>query len=448
MNVRYQLRCPEGVRMQRLGRSGIHAAGLRQEIYVDPADARLAEVLAALERENISEVEFYALAEARGGLALRETLRACLATLKQVQAISYAVQLDKKSIARILPLEPVIFTDRDVPDASPKRRLHPDIYFQPGRGEVHIHAPGASAEVVVDLPLAAQVMSAACDSAGSRPSVARRLLDEVFADTGHLASGELSAHRRAGWSFADLVFHSSSRLARRWGRFGRNLQAPIAVPGPQSPRPPVIPLTFPLPLMQQMDSPFRMVLAARRSQRRPGLQPLSLGELSSVLWLAAAPRHATHGIGGRYPYPSGGGIYGYRIYVLVHRCLDLLPGVYRYETEDCGLQPIAPPSSQFDSLLAHYGLALTLGDGKPDVMLVITADIEKFGSQYDGIAYRAMLLGAGCIIQNLGLAAATIGLAGCAVGGSRPTLFSEISGADLWREPSVADFALSGGEGR
>jgi SagB-type dehydrogenase family enzyme len=167
--------------------------------------------------------------------------------------------------------------------------------------------------------------------------------------------------------------------------------------------------------------------------------------LANFLCLAAAPKATGDPASGwRYPYPSGGGIYGFHIYVVIHRCFQLEPGLYRHVAEAHALQRLDAGLDKVDLLTAECGYALGLENAKPDAVMILTVDMGEFIARYNAIAYRLVLLGAGCLIQNMYLATSALGLAGCAVGGGNPILFAEIAGADPVTEPSIAEFALSG----
>jgi SagB-type dehydrogenase family enzyme len=450
MRVRYQLARPDGVGIRAVQGSVLEASGVRGRVHFDVTNARIAEVLAGLDQQDVSEVELYALAAVLGGPPLQGRVHGCLALLKQVQAISYVVRLGEQIVARILPFGAWPFCDRQASDASDSWGLCTGAYFRVSKQGLHLLAPAAFAEVIVDPTLASPLMACICDpgAAGPPSDPAICLVRRVLADTRHLSTaGRASDDAAALWSFTDLLFHSASRLGHQWGPFGGHSGDSRATPIKQRPR--VVARTDlrdALKMLPRTDPSFKTVLESRRSRCHPGAQPLSLAELAGVLSLAAEPKARNEqGAGRNYPYPSGGGIYKYHIYVAVHRCLHLEPGLYRHAAEDCTLQKLDASPRQAEQLAAQCGSALGLGNGRPDAVLIVTADIGEFSARYDAIAYRLVLLGAGCLIQNLGLAASALGVAGCAVGGGNPVLFAEIAGADPLREPSIAEFTLSGG---
>jgi len=450
MWLRYQLARPEGVAIGVVHGTVLEATGKRGRTHFDTTNPRIAQILANLDQEDISEVELYAIAAVLGAQQLQDVLNESLSALKRVQALNYVVCFGRQTLARILPLGKRAFWDRKLRHPSSRWILCTEAYFRVGKQGLHIHSPNACAEVIVEPSFASQLMAWVCDpcacASPSHPAV--HLLQQVLADTGHLTAGGRPVDARGVlWSFPDLLFHSTSRMGHEWGGFGRRTRVPHPPIAKRSSRVlSSIDLRAVLALRPRSDATFTTILAARRSRRYPAAKPLSLPELASVLSLAAEPIATDDpSVLWRYPYPSGGGIYGYHIYIAIHRCLDLDPGLYRHNAEDRTLERLEAPPSQIEQLVTHCASALGLDSAKPDTVLILTADIAEFSASYDAIAYRLVILGAGCLIQNLSLAASALGLAGCAVGGCSPILFTEIVGADPLYEPSVAEFALSGG---
>jgi SagB-type dehydrogenase family enzyme len=446
MELRYRLVCAPGAQIVAAGRRFVDAHGARGWIRIDLADTPVRAILANLHRHDVSETELHALALAGGGKTLEAAARQWLAMLKQAQALSYEVAWENRTLARVLPLSTRVFADRKAGSRPGKAALDAFACLRAGEQGVHVLAPGADAEVIVDPRLAgdfvARTLGAAKGRAQSPSSLA--LLQHVLHDARLLAADREGGRHANGWSFPDLLFHANSSLSNGWGPFGKRRHA-----DPEEsfrPRPARAESVFPLPgappLKGRPAAAFAEVLGGRRSLRRPGPRPLSLTDLSGFLSLAAAPRRGGGTPG--YPYPSGGGIYAFSIYIAVRRCSGLQPGLYRYEAESHRLHRLEAPPEQAAALAAHGGRALGLADEDPDAVLVVTAEIGRLQARYAGIAYRLALTTAGCLIQNMYLAASALGLAGCALGAGRPLLFAAAAGLDPWSEPSLADFALSG----
>jgi SagB-type dehydrogenase family enzyme len=430
VKARYRLALPEHARIIQVAGSRVDATGVRGRMTIDCGAPQITAIFARLAAHDITESEIHALAIAVGGSPLDLTLGQGIACLKRIQALAYEIYCGQDLLLRVLPLTTRIYPDTEIEPHTEPLSLRSDAYFQLTPAGLRVLAPLAAAEVVVESKFAADLMAGLCRATvqEAAPNPAWSLLHHVLRRTEHLSrAGEFAA-----WPFPDLLFHAASRWGSSWGHFGKRLH-------PSTPReaPPLSHRGKPI------DS-LREVLQHRRSNRRPGLRALTLAQLAEFLSLSARPTRDTLTRTLRYPYPSGGGIYGYGIYAAIHRCDGLEPGLYRYAAVDHKLERCEAQAAQSASLVAHAAAALALGAEKPDALLIVTADIGTFITGYGGIAYRLVLLGAGCLIQNMYLAATSLGLAGCAVGGGNPALFAAASSADPATEPSITEFALSG----
>jgi len=442
VRVRYRLSLPADARIVQAANSCVDAAGLRGRLRIDFGSPRIASILSRTDSHDISESEIHVLAAAAGGSPLERIAAEGLAALKRIQALAYDVRWEQDVLLRILPLTSRIYPDTEIQMQSDLPRLRSDAYLQVAPQGLRVLAPLAAAEVVIESRFAADLVAGLCRASVHQAAMnpVWSLLHHVLGRTGHLArTGET-----ADWAFPDLLFHASSRVGSIWAHFGKRLR-PTPLPGP-----PPLPdagraIDLSVPESVLAGPSLREILQRRRSNRRPGTRPLTLAQIAEFLSLSARPIRDSRTDTLRYPYPSGGGIYGYGIYAAIRRCDGLEPGVYRYAAVDHKLERCDAQAAQAAALVAYGGAALGLGGEMPDALLIVTAGIRDFTARYDGIAYRLALLGAGCLIQNMYLAATSLGLAGCAVGGGNPALFAAASGADAMREPSIAEFALSGG---
>jgi SagB-type dehydrogenase family enzyme len=251
------------------------------------------------------------------------------------------------------------------------------------------------------------------------------------------------------WEFHDLLFHGWTR----WGRHDKGYGgATYRFRGkrPQPGRkPPPSGELFPLPrpeldAVSQRDDSFTAVLERRRTVRNQGARPVTRAELGELLYRAVGLRHADLADRDQKearPYPSGGAIYETEVYVLVHRCEGLEPGLYSYRLEEhalCRMEARAPELERMLKLAAG-SMARTVF---PQVMLVLTARFERMSWKYETMAYAAMLKHVGVIFQTLYLVATAMGLAPCALGSGASDLFARATGLDPLVEGSVGEFVL------
>jgi len=169
-------------------------------------------------------------------------------------------------------------------------------------------------------------------------------------------------------------------------------------------------------------------IAARHSRRSFRSQPLSLDELSFLLW-------ATQGVRGpdqqgvvRRTVPSAGNRHAFRTYLAVLRVDGLEPGLYRY----------LPPEHQLLHLFREEQLPgklaeATLGQtfvGRAAAVFIWTAIPYRMEWRYGQAAHKVMALDAGHVCQNLYLACEAIGAGTCAVAAYHQPLMDQLLQVD------------------
>ena len=161
----------------------------------------------------------------------------------------------------------------------------------------------------------------------------------------------------------------------------------------------------------QYDSEFSIEqsLFKRRSVRDYTDEPLTIGEVSQLLW---AVQGITDSRGLRTS-PSAGATYPLEIYLVAGNVLQLKPGVYRYRPSDHSLDKVTEDDVRAD--LAEAALMQTwMEDGA--VMIVITAVYERTTRRYGERGIRYVHMEAGHAAQNLYLQATAMELGTVVVG--------------------------------
>jgi len=179
--------------------------------------------------------------------------------------------------------------------------------------------------------------------------------------------------------------------------------------------------------------PLWSVVQARRSVRRFAETPLTLGQLSQLLWATQGISSRDRGFAFRTS-PSAGACYPLNTYVVVHRVEGLEPGLYAHDVEAAALlkrlegdlaEPIA-------AACLDQSMAATAA-----VVFVWTAVPLRSKQRYHERAYRYIYLDAGHVGQNLHLAAQGMGLGCCAIGALLDDEVNAIVGADGTNETVV-----------
>ena len=170
----------------------------------------------------------------------------------------------------------------------------------------------------------------------------------------------------------------------------------------------------------------------RRSIREFASKPLSLKELSELLF-AAAGRTA----GPRSKFraaPSAGALYPIDVYAMVNSVESLPPGIYRYRSEDHGLELVK------EGPFAGQAQAQSLGQGAMGgcaAAFVMVAAFDRCRAKYGDMALRYVYMEAGHISQNIYLQAASLGLGSVAVGAFSDDGWNKLMGLDGKKESVV-----------
>jgi SagB-type dehydrogenase family enzyme len=156
-------------------------------------------------------------------------------------------------------------------------------------------------------------------------------------------------------------------------------------------------------------------IQGRRSLRRFGERPLSLEELSFLLWATQGVQEVSpDGVWSRRVVPSGGSRHPLDTYLAVNRVTGLEPGIYRYlpvEHSLCYLHQVADLPARLSEASLDQRFV-----GKAAVVFIWVAVPYRCEWRYAMIAHKVVALDAGHICQNLYLACTAIGAGTCAIG--------------------------------
>lgn len=178
---------------------------------------------------------------------------------------------------------------------------------------------------------------------------------------------------------------------------------------PRTPAPsPDLSLTLPDPRLRSEVS-VEEALLKRRSVREYGNAPLTLEEVSQLLWSAQG---ITSEWGGRTA-PSAGALYPLEVYIVVGNVENLSPGVYKYNPERHELIKVRDDDVREE--LAEAALSQAwVKEGAIDI--VIAAVYGRTTKKYGDRGVRYVHMEAGHAAQNIYLQAATLDLGMVTVG--------------------------------
>jgi SagB-type dehydrogenase family enzyme len=158
---------------------------------------------------------------------------------------------------------------------------------------------------------------------------------------------------------------------------------------------------------------LREAIDQRRTLRTYSRVPLSLEELSYLLWCTQGVQQIVPGFKTMRTVPSAGARHAFETYFCVNNVSALTPGLYRFLALEHALIE-EHPGSGFADRLAEACL------GQETVKtcaaaFIWTAVVYRMTYRYGERGYRYLYLDAGHVCQNLYLAAETIGCGACAL---------------------------------
>ena len=208
-------------------------------------------------------------------------------------------------------------------------------------------------------------------------------------------------------------------IGRRYLRETRYRRESLGEPGPAYPRAPrykeypqALERLALAPAPGQTPGDLWACLQQRRSLRQYQDRPLSLEELTALVWATQGVTLASHNYLFRTA-PSAGALYPVETYVAVLRVTGVAPGIWHLHIPDFALELVAPGDFRQPLVAACLGQNF-LGAGA--VVFIWTGILNRAMVKYRERAIRYLFLDAGHICQNLMLAATALGLGCCPVG--------------------------------
>ena len=207
-----------------------------------------------------------------------------------------------------------------------------------------------------------------------------------------------------------LFYHITSSISE--GYYGWSVRVPHGYPEYYKEYPNTVIVELPPPIVESGIDAFT-VLRGRRSRRSFLEKPLTLKEVSTILFYTLGITGRTWWGGPKRTYPSAGALQPVEAYIIANNVLNLASGVYHYNPGRHCLELIS--KGDYAGKLYHASLQQEHVREAP-VIIILTVYYPRTASQYHVRAYRYVLLDAGFAGENLYLAAEALGLATVAVG--------------------------------
>jgi SagB-type dehydrogenase family enzyme len=207
-------------------------------------------------------------------------------------------------------------------------------------------------------------------------------------------------------------------------------------PAPQKTPPPGVE-TIVLPGVHTLNIPpfdLATAIGCRESRRQYLDAPLSLEELSFLLWVTQGVRSVQHRAAILRTVPSAGCRHPLETYLAIQRVTGLESGIYRYLPLDHAL--VCEKRLSSADLSARL-VAATHGQrfaGKAALTFIWTTLPVRTEWRYGQASYKVIALDAGHVCQNLYLACEAIDAGTCAIAAYDQELMDDLLGVDGYDE--------------
>jgi SagB-type dehydrogenase family enzyme len=185
----------------------------------------------------------------------------------------------------------------------------------------------------------------------------------------------------------------------------------------------VSPVEFTLGRMALIDA-----IRGRESRRKYTEEPLSLEELSFLLWATQGVRELIrNGLVTLRTVPSGGGMHPFETYLLVNRVEGVEPGIYRYLAIEHKLyhEVTGKTIERIGEICNEQHFV-----GKGAVVFVWAVRPYRTEYRYGEDSLKDILISVGHICQNLYLACESIGAGTCATVAYQQEPLDDLIGVD------------------
>ena len=182
-------------------------------------------------------------------------------------------------------------------------------------------------------------------------------------------------------------------------------------------------IKLPTPL-RRGGAPLWDVLKKRRSSRKYSAKPLTLQQISQMLWAVQGITEHTHEL---RTTPSAGALYPIDTYLVVNNVEEMEPGIYHYAVKTHELEVLEKGDKR--DPICKSALDQGMANNAP-VVFVWSAVFGRSVWKYKERGYRYVYMDAGHVGQSMVTAAAAMRLASCLIGALYDDEANELLGLD------------------
>jgi len=181
--------------------------------------------------------------------------------------------------------------------------------------------------------------------------------------------------------------------------------------------------------------PVGIAMLERESVRNYAPTPITLAELSALLWATQGVRRIVNEATALRTVPSAGSRHTFETYLAVSRVEGLEPGLYRYLPFDHQLALRSPdPDISVKAAVACLNQRFV---GKAAATFFWTTIPARMEWRYDRAAHKVIAIDAGHVCQNLYLACQSLDAGTCAIAAYDQKACDELLGVDGIEEFTV-----------
>jgi len=169
-------------------------------------------------------------------------------------------------------------------------------------------------------------------------------------------------------------------------------------------------------------------LLQRRSKRSYKEDPLTISDISQILW-------AAQGITKKYGYrtaPSAGALYPLEIYIAASNVEELNSGLYHYNPKDHTLKKISEGDKRTD--ISNAALMQDAIENS-SAIIIIAAVVERTARKYGNRAERYVHIEVGHVGQNIYLQAVSLGIGTVMIGAFKDESLKKVLGLTEGENP-------------